>query len=669
MLGGVTNGSLQVGCSHIDFSTFRPPLRRTIKHILEFSARPKACVDPPPFLHYKASDVVRMDALTLPVVYKSPHFCVTGWGARELSLGELACAFDLPSHCAALVTEPAALKSLFPLKLLSEPLQFLLESLASSASPRPPVPSASDPRLIVIAPLAPEASLALVAKRFALLDDGSLSSRGPVPLFIDGLPNPAGPGVPGKRTWFRDPPGLTWLPELGKFLPDSWCDETLISDKAVKGDEAPVPEHLWDNRIQLVIPSASKLKGFQTLALLWQRKFMYRQFRKWLTLRHGRDWDIRLAAIRRTTARAVHRAVGAPPRKRSQGGSPPITPAPKKVTFGPEEESRPLLTQSDLAIHLDADAGCQVLIRCLGGEWWDWSSGSSLAFWRWNGDEQIADARDGMRMFVKGKLPTNTKSQRAPKPEDIAKMVKKLDKVLSRGYISPGLVVSLTSYFAVPKGELDIRLVYDGTSSGLNEALWAPSFWMPTSESAVRVISFYSYLFDADIGECFLNFPNDRRLRKYCGVDLSPFKGRLTARRNFIQGLLWECWGRGFMGCKSSPYNTVRYLYLADEFCRGDRRHPKNPMRWDFVRLNLPGDKAFDPRLPRVFKWCAMVSKISGDVVIFLDDERGSGHSLENAWQVHRQYVSKQQYLGIQDAPRKLVPLLRTSVRLGQAPS
>ena len=654
MMGGVTNESLQVGCRHIDFSTFKPPLRRTIKHILEFSARPKSCTNPPSFLHYEATDVVRMDALTQPVVYKSPHFCVTGWGARELSLGELACAFDLPSHCVDLIPDPTLLKSLFPLKLFSEPVQFLLESLTTSVAAKPLIPQVSAARL-PIAPLAPDATLALVAERFASLDVSPLAPNG-VPLFLDGIPNPAGPGVPGKRTWFRDPPGMTWLPALGKFLPDSWCDESLISDKAAKDDADPVPEHLWDNRVQLVIPSASKLKGFQTLALLWQRKSMYRQFRKWMFLRHGSDWNDRLGAIRRLTARAAHRAVAPPPRKRSQGGSPQDPPASKPTSFGPKEESRPLLSQLDLAIHLDADAGIQVLNRCFGGEWWDWSGGSSLAFWRWNGEEQVKDARDGMRMFVKGKLPTNTKPQRAPKPEDIEKMVKKLDKVLSRGYISPGLVVSLTSYFAVPKGGLDIRLVYDGTSSGLNEALWAPSFWMPTSESAVRVISFYSYLFDSDIGECFLNFPNDKKLRKYCGVDLSPFKGLLKSRPEFLMGLLWEAWGRGFMGCTSSPYNTVRYIYLADEFCRGNRRLQNNPMPWDYVRLNLPGDKTYDPRLPRVFKWCGITCKIAGDVVIFLDDQRGSGNSLENAWQVHRQYVSKQQYLGIQDAPRKTRP-------------
>jgi hypothetical protein len=160
---------------------------------------------------------------------------------------------------------------------------------------------------------------------------------------------------------------MTWLQELGKFLPDSWCDESLIFDKVAKDDADPVPEHLWDNRVQLVIPSVCELKGFQTLALLWQWKYMYRQFRKWMSLCHGSDWNDRLEAIRRLTACAAHQAVATPPRKRSQGGSPHSTPA-AKPTFGPKEELCPLLSQLDLAIHLDADAGCQVLTRCFGGK-------------------------------------------------------------------------------------------------------------------------------------------------------------------------------------------------------------------------------------------------------------------------------------------------------------
>jgi hypothetical protein len=71
-----------------------------------------------------------MNELSLPVVYKSPHFCHTGWGSRQLSLGELGCAFDLPGHCTELIVDPALLSQLFPLKLLSEPLQFVLENLA-----------------------------------------------------------------------------------------------------------------------------------------------------------------------------------------------------------------------------------------------------------------------------------------------------------------------------------------------------------------------------------------------------------------------------------------------------------------------------------------------------------------------------------------------------------
>jgi hypothetical protein len=68
-----------------------------------------------------------------------------------------------------------------------------------------------------------------------------------------------------------------------------------------------------------------------------------------------------------------------------------------------------------------------------------------------------------MHVYVKASLPENKKPQQPPKSDDIHQMIEKLEKVLERGYISPGWVASLTSYFAVPKGEDDIRLVYKGT--------------------------------------------------------------------------------------------------------------------------------------------------------------------------------------------------------------
>jgi hypothetical protein len=78
--------------------------------------------------------------------------------------------------------------------------------------------------------------------------------------------------------------GKTWLPSIGKFLPDSWCDENLISDKAAKADNSSVPIHLWDNRNQLVLPQLSdtSLQGFRKFALIWQRRYMYRQLRSYL---------------------------------------------------------------------------------------------------------------------------------------------------------------------------------------------------------------------------------------------------------------------------------------------------------------------------------------------------------------------------------------------------
>jgi hypothetical protein len=62
-------------------------------------------------------------------------------------------------------------------------------------------------------------------------------------------------------------------------------------------------------------------------------------------------------------------------------------------------------------------------------------------------------------------------------------MHKKLGKVHQLGYLAPGEIKSLTSYFTIPKGKGNIRMVYDGTKSGLINAMWAPWFAMPMVES------------------------------------------------------------------------------------------------------------------------------------------------------------------------------------------
>jgi hypothetical protein len=227
-------------------------------------------------------------------------------------------------------------------------------------------------------------------------------------------------------------PGKTWLASIGKFLPDSWSDESLISDKAAKADGSSVPVHLRDKRSTLVLLQLNKpaLAGFRLLALIWQRKYMHRQLRSYLREKFGSDWLPRLLRVRAYSTRLVNAALAA---KRVEKEGDGVIPPPRKglragrLVFSPSTAPP---SRTEMLLHLDSDACCQVLNRYFGGQWWDWKAGSSLAFWRWNREEQISDARDGMRVYIKDTLPENRVPQQPPKSSDLRLMVANLDKVL-----------------------------------------------------------------------------------------------------------------------------------------------------------------------------------------------------------------------------------------------
>ena len=42
--------------------------------------------------------------------------------------------------------------------------------------------------------------------------------------------------------------------------------------------------------------------------------------------------------------------------------------------------------------------------------------------------------------------------------------------------------------FHVPKGDLDIRIVYDGSKSDLNRSIYAPYFALPTVKTITRTL-------------------------------------------------------------------------------------------------------------------------------------------------------------------------------------
>jgi hypothetical protein len=269
----------------------------------------------------------------------------------------------------------------------------------------------------------------------------------------------------------------------------------------------------------------------------------------------------------------------------------------------------------------------------------------------------LEGARDGVQVFrvdqgPRYRVPQQSESDAAKR----ALIAKKLQKVLDRGYVKLGKVLSLTGYFAVDKAQgTDIRMVYDGTKSGLNNSIWAPNLNVPSIDSLVGLIDSNSWMSDIDLGEFFLNFPLDVGVQPLAGIDLTPYFPLENGKRN------WKQWARCLMGFKPSPYNAVGTFRWADEIIRGNPQDSSNPFRWNSVELNLPGATTFDPRRPWVSKrrddGC-----IANDFLDYIDDVRPTGNGLtkeeaeEETHQATRRIASVINYLGMQDAPHKRRP-------------
>jgi hypothetical protein len=153
--------------------------------------------------------------------------------------------------------------------------------------------------------------------------------------------------------------------------------------------------------------------------------------------------------------------------------------------------------------------------------------------------------------------------------------------------------------FDVPKGENDVRMVYDGSWSGLNDALWAPWFALPTVESMTRGLLPSYWCADNDYGEQFLNFNLHEDLQPFCGVDLSQlFPEEVEA----VTGMVLGRWSRNVMGLKPSPYASVKGALRAKRIILGDRREETNPFHWERVETNEPGDENYNPMMPWIQK-------------------------------------------------------------------
>ena len=167
------------------------------------------------------------------------------------------------------------------------------------------------------------------------------------------------------------------------------------------------------------------------------------------------------------------------------------------------------------------EAGHDAVRRSANASWFEWLEGSAPLFWNWP-ERYQREVRDGQPHFMTG-IPGPPFLQAQSKHKDPTKhelMRAKVVKVRKLDYISTGEVVSGTHFFSVDKEETDILMVYNGTSCGLNDILYAPHFGLPTVRETLRAILPGFHQCDLDVQDQFLNFILHKYMREYSGVDV-----------------------------------------------------------------------------------------------------------------------------------------------------
>jgi hypothetical protein len=202
-MGGATNWKGMAWSRGWKSKAYTPTVKRNIGHLLTHSGLPRPCKPDPAFLHLTPEDLYPVEGSELSVVFPT-HASYTNWGHRRLNQKEVACTLDLPvwlvqdTDKLSFWTSRHSKGLVMPLKPLQIMSQLLLDSLL-------PAGSDSDP----------------VVKQ-----------------------------QPGDFV----APTSTWLSAIGKTLPHTWSNPTVVSATAVKTDDAAVAVGIWDQRVSLVFP-------------------------------------------------------------------------------------------------------------------------------------------------------------------------------------------------------------------------------------------------------------------------------------------------------------------------------------------------------------------------------------------------------------------------------
>jgi hypothetical protein len=537
-------------------------------------------------------------------------FSRTGWVARTLHSRELAACCDVPDFIAkALPNQPIAKTSFLALQFVFNPPAKILGTVLDHALKAVTVESAhqvsEDSALMELtyvseSPLNGEPPCQEDGPRRVLQFEGFLAE----PNADLGQKNVA--KEPASKLCRGD--DLSPVPQIEDSLAEP--SAALGRNKAAKNDDAGINYDFWD--LNVIAP--------------WSRDPLFEDRIRLIKLVHKKhpNDSIRKLALH-VWKRNVWRSL-----RRHLRKSFDIEWAKRRSEF----DSTPL--------EKTLSAGSNCIRRCMNADWW--TSGFRLLFWRWPSESQDW-ARDGLPIpMLTQPIPYKKPQPREKDPDIRAAVRAKFDKFRGKGYVTQGTVSGLTGYFTVPKGDGDVRLVFDATKSGLNKAIWSPSFSLPSLSSLLSALEPGIWMADIDVAEHFHNFLLDPVLRPFCGVDISPYYSEVTS---------WERWERCVMGIKTSPYGCIRMDLLGDEVNRGNHTSPHNPFFYDQLRLNLPGSPDYQPSVPWVSKVDSSTGCLAGVVKTYVDDKRPTGHSYEHCRRVARRTASTLSYLGMQDASRK----------------
>ncbi len=161
-------------------------------------------------------------------------------------------------------------------------------------------------------------------------------------------------------------------------------------------------------------------------------------------------------------------------------------------------------------------AGHNAIWCCTNANWFEWLEELAPLFWNWPRKYQ-KEVRDGQPHYLTGTFgaPYLKAQSRHKDPAKHELMRAKVVNICRGDYIRAGEVVSDTSFFSVDKGAMDVWMVYNGTSFGLNNILYALHFGLPTVKEMLRALLPGFFQCNLDVQDQFLNFKLHKLLREY----------------------------------------------------------------------------------------------------------------------------------------------------------